>query len=93
MGNNPINIVHGVTVPVLCTWSDHGLQLFQVSQKYLEQFKSYGGGMISILIITKGHNSINIACGVTILVLCTSSNHCLLLYQVLQKYFELFQNY
>ena len=38
--------------------------------------------MISILIITNGHNSINIARGVTVFALCTSSAHGLHLYQV-----------
>ena len=38
--------------------------------------------MTSILFITKGHNSTNIARGVTILVLCTSSDHGLHLKQV-----------
>ena len=38
--------------------------------------------MISILIITKGQNSVNIARRVIILVLCTSSNHGLHLYHV-----------
>ena len=37
--------------------------------KYLVRFKSYGANTISILIITKGHNSKNIARGVTVLVL------------------------
>ena len=36
--------------------------------------------MISILIITKRHNSINITGRVIVLVLCTSSNHGLHLY-------------
>ena len=38
--------------------------------------------MISILILTKGHNSVNIARGVTVLVLSTSTAHGLHLYQV-----------
>ena len=37
---------------------------------YHERFKSYGADTISILIITKGHNSINIVRGVTVLILC-----------------------
>ena len=37
--------------------------------------------MISILIITKGHYSVNIARRVVVLFLCTSSNHGLYLYQ------------
>ena len=38
--------------------------------------------MISILIITKGHNSVNIAYGVTVFVLCKFSDHGQHLYQV-----------
>ena len=38
--------------------------------------------MISILIITKGTNSVNIACGVTVLVLCILPDHGQHLYQV-----------
>ena len=38
--------------------------------------------MISILIITKGTYSVNIAHKVIVLVPCTSSNHGLYLYQV-----------
>ena len=37
--------------------------------------------MFSILIITKGHNAINIIHRVMVLNLCTSSNHVLHLYQ------------
>ena len=49
--------------------------------------------MFSILIITKGHSSVNIARGVTVLVLCTSSNHGLHLYQVCCKYLGQFKSY
>ena len=41
--------------------------------------------MISKLIITKGHHSVKIACSVTGLVLCASSNHALLLNHVFFK--------
>ena len=44
--------------------------------------------MIPILIITKGHNSENIARGVTVLILCTLSDHGLYLCQVWWKYLE-----
>ena len=53
----------------LCESSDHGLYLYRVLPKYLERFKSYGANTMSILIITKGHNTTNIACEVTVLVL------------------------
>ena len=50
----PLNIARGVTDLVLCTLSDHGLHLYQVSKKYLEWFKSYGADTILALIITRG---------------------------------------
>ena len=65
----------GVTVLNLHTLSDHGLHLYQVQQNYLERFQSYRAVMISILIITKGHDSVKIAHGVTIFIPCTSSTH------------------
>ena len=40
---------------------------------------------ISILIITMGHNSVILVQGVTVLVLCISSDHGLYLYQVSQN--------
>ena len=43
---------------VLCTSSDHAIYLYQVSQKYLKEFQSYGADMISIPTFTKGHNSV-----------------------------------
>ena len=42
MGHHSVNIEYGGTVLALCTLSDHGLYLYQVLLKYLEQFKSYG---------------------------------------------------
>ena len=94
-GHNSTNIlqVYGFTVLVLWTLNDHGLHLNQVSWKYLERFQSYGADTISILIMTKGHNSTNIAHGVTVLVLLTLSNHGLHLYQVSWKYLKQFKNY
>ena len=47
--------------------------------------------MITIF-ITKGHYSVKIACGVTVL-LCILSNHGLHLYQVSRKYLERFLSY
>ena len=73
--HNSTDIACGVTVLVLLTLSDHGLHMYPVSRKYLKQFKSYGADTISKLIITKKHNSVNIARGITVLVLCTSSDH------------------
>ena len=70
-----------------------GLHLYQVLRIYLERFRSYGTYTISLLFITKGHNSVNIARGVTVIVLCTSSDYGLHLYQVLQKYLERFKSY
>ena len=93
MGHNSVNIVQWSYSSFLCTSSVHGLHLHQVSQKYLEQFESDGADTISLLIITKEHNSINIAYGVTVLVLCKPPNHGLHLYQVSPKYLEGFKSY
>ena len=41
-----INIVLGVTGLVLCTLTNYGLHLYQVSRKYLERFLSCGAGTI-----------------------------------------------
>ena len=83
--------VSGVTVLIFRPLSNHGLHLYQVSQKYLERFQSYEAYTISTLIITLGHNSVNH--GVTVLALCTSSDPSLYLYQVLPKYLERFRSY
>ena len=39
---NSIKNEGGMSVLVLCTSSDDGLYLYQVSRKYLEQYESYG---------------------------------------------------
>ena len=83
-----MKIVRGVKVLVHGTSSNHALHLYQVSQKYIERFQTYGADTTSILIITKGYNSVKIVYGVTVLVLCTSSNYAGHLYQVSQKYLE-----
>ena len=41
-GNNSAKNVGGVMVVNLCTSSDHGLYLYQVSWNYLERYQSYG---------------------------------------------------
>ena len=41
-GNNSAKNVGGMTVVNLCTSSDHGLYLCQVSWNYLERYQSYG---------------------------------------------------
>ena len=51
---------------------------------------SYRANTASILIVTNGHNSVNIAHGVIVLVFCISSDHGLHLYQVSRKYLERF---
>ena len=58
----------------VCISSNHDLHLNKVSLQYIEPFKSYGADTISILIITKENNSVNITHRVLVLVLCTSSN-------------------
>ena len=44
--------------------------------------------MISIVIFSKGHNSVKNVDGVMVLVLCTSSDNALYLYQDLCKYLK-----
>ena len=45
---------------ILCKFSDHALNLYQVSRKYLEQSQSYGVNIIAELKNTKGNNSQNL---------------------------------
>ena len=40
----------------LCKFSDHALNLYQVSWKYFERSQSYGVNIISKLKNTKGNN-------------------------------------
>ena len=49
--------------------------------------------MVCILKFSKGHNSVNNVGGVMVLVLSTSSDGVLYLYQVLSKYLAAFQSY
>ena len=79
--------VDRVMFSVLIILSHNALYLYQVSQKYIDWFCSYKADMISILLIAKGHTSLNCT-WVTVLVLCTLSNHYLNLYQVKRKYLE-----
>ena len=48
--------------------------------------------MVSLLKFSKGQNSINNVFGVTILNLCTSSDHDLYLYQLSQKHLNGFKS-
>ena len=49
--------------------------------------------MTSIVICSMGHNSVKNVCGVMILVLCTSSDFALYLYQYLCKYLNGLRRY
>ena len=49
--------------------------------------------MVCILKFSKGHNSVNSVDGAVVLVLSTSSDSALYLYQVLSKYLIGFQSY
>ena len=49
--------------------------------------------MISIVIFSKGHNSIKNVGGIIVLVLCTSSDNALYLYQDLCKYLKGLKSY
>ena len=51
-------------------------------ENIFNRFQSYGADTISVLKITKGHNSVKIVGRVMVLVLCTSSDDALHLYQV-----------
>ena len=92
MRHNSVYLVQGDTVLVICILSCHGLQLYQVSRKYLEWFQSNGVDTISILIITMRHNSVYLVQGDTVLVICILSGHGLHLYQVSRKYLDWFQS-
>ena len=85
--------VDGVTVLFLCTSSDDGLYFNKVSWKYSGRYQSYRAYTVVIRNISKGHNSIKSAGGVTVLVLCISSYDGLYLYQVSWKYLERYQSY
>ena len=74
--------VSRVMVLVICTSSDDVLYLSQVSQKYLKGFLSYLLDTISMLEFMKGALFHKNAGGVTILILCTSSDDALYLYHV-----------
>ena len=69
-------------VLTLCTSSDGDLYFYKVSQKYSGQYQSYRADTIFIRKISKGHNSVKNVGGVSVLVLCTSSDDVLYLYQV-----------
>ena len=79
-GNNSAKNVGGVTVVNLCTSSGHALYFYQVLWNYLELYQSYRADTISILKISKGNNSAKNVGGVTVVNLCTSSDHGLYLY-------------
>ena len=66
------------TVLFVCTFSDDALFLQHVAQKYLKRVRV----MARTRFQSYGHNSVEIVRGFTVLVLCTSFNHALHLYQV-----------
>ena len=92
-GNNSAKNVGGVTVANLCTSSGHALYLYQVLWNYLERYQSYRADTISILKISKGNNSAKNVGGVTVVNLCTSSDHGLYLYYVSWNYLKRYQSY
>ena len=89
----PQKNVGGVTVVDLCTSSGHALYFYQVLWNYLKRYQSYRADTISILKITKGNNSAKNVGGVTVVNLCTSSDHGLYLYQVSWNYLKRYQSY
>ena len=82
-----------MTVFDLCTSSGHALYFYQVLWNYLERYQSYRADTISILKISKGNNSAKNVGGVTVVNLCTSSDHALHLCQVSWNYLERYQSY
>ena len=69
------------------------MYLYQVSRKYFKGFQSYCKDAVCIMKFSKGHNSVNSFDGVMVLVLSTSSDRVLYLYQFLSKYLIEFQSY
>ena len=92
-GNNSAKYVGGVTVFDLCTSSGHALYFYEVLWNYLERYQSYRADTISIPKISKGNNSAKNVGGVTVVNLCTSSDHALHLCQVSWNYLERYQSY
>ena len=91
-GNNSAKNVGGVGVFNLCTSSGHALYFYQVLWNYLERYQSYRADTIPIWKITKGNNSAKNVGGVTVINLCTSSNHALYLCHVSWNYLERYQS-
>ena len=58
MGHNSVNYPGGVTILLLCTWSDGGSYLYKVSWKYSERYQSYRADTIFIRKFSKGHNPV-----------------------------------
>ena len=92
-GNKSAKNVGGVTVVDLCTSSGHALYFYQVLWNYLKRYQSYWADTISIPKISKGNNSAKNVGGVTVVNLCTSSDHALHLYQVSWNYLKRYQSY
>ena len=65
----------------------------KVSQRISELQTGTVGSTLMCLQLTKGHNYIKTVGGVMVLVLCTSSDDALYLYQVSKKYLKEFQSY
>ena len=78
---------------VLCTLPHHVLYMYQVSQKFHNEFPSYGADMTSMSKFTRGCNSIKneIKLWFLIYVYCLMlSGDSVYLYQVSQKYLKCF---
>ena len=73
--------------------SGHALYFYQVLWNYLEQSQSYRADTIFILKISKGNNSAKNVGGVTVVNLCTLSDHALYLCQVSWNYLERYLSY
>ena len=69
-------------VLVICTSSDNGLYFYKVSGKYSQRYEIYRADKIFTAKISKRHNSVKNVSGVTVLVLCTSSDCGIYFYKV-----------
>ena len=67
---NPLNIVDGDIILVVCKLSDDGLYLYQNLKTSHERFQIYGVDTISILKYIKGQNSIKTEGRVTVFLVC-----------------------
>ena len=91
--HHSVKTVNGVMVLNLCTSPDDALYLYQFQENISKGFRIIERLRFGYLQFSKGHNSVNNVGGVIVLVLSTSSDGVLYLYQNLSKYLIGFQSY